>query len=228
MTNNLDNELENDRILRLIDCLHKEIHHNTTLVWQGVNRSLILFGAAIAGCSFLIKDIGIDNKGFTLIMCIIISALSMIGNRLLIFSITRNIEHGYQYNKAINCLEAILKDRFEEAKWIKYLLNSVYDSALKGTIAQKHNKQVARTFPWTFWVLSFIGVIAFVARFYIIISDDTFRTYVIGICIGIILASCVTCVTPKIQSIVALKYKDETKEWDKNFEKIDCDKNKKA
>jgi hypothetical protein len=221
MTNDSRPNYENDCILRLIDFHLKVSQHNTTLVWMGVNRSILMFGAAIAIYTFFIRIEA--NPKFELLACTIIAVLSMIGNRMLIFSITRNIEHVYQYNKAIGELEKILKNNFKDSEWIRYLPVSVYETALEGTDAAKHNKQVARTFPWTFLFLSGLGVVVFVTWFFIEISNSGYKPEIIGvgIVIGIFLAVCVYWATPKLQSMVACYYKDETKKWDKKFNKVD-------
>jgi hypothetical protein len=215
-----------DYILHIIDSLLNASQHNTLLLWQGVNRSWIFFGAAVAICTFLF-NISSSLTGhiplITQVVCAIIAALSMIGNRLIIISITRNSEHVYKYNKAIEKLEELLSVEAKKSTWVQYLPISVYKNTLKGSNTAKHNKQIARAFPWAFWFLSSVGIIGCVTW---IIKDymkgSTVCCYVCAVLIGFAAFFTVEYgLRPLLQFVLKLSYKNETEKWDEELEKME-------
>lgn len=208
-------------ILSTISTLLSEARHNTNLVWQGVHRSMVLFGAAIAICSFLIgfkSNIQYLNP----IGCAIISCFSIIGNRFFIFSITRNIEHVIKYKKAVGELEKILKSIVTTKKWVNYLPNSVYEIALKGTVTAKHNKQVSRSIPWAFLFISYVGFIGCIVWLYIeLTKTSSTSSFLMGVILGLVLLIFVDLIFRSIlQKTVIRIYKGEIDQWNDEFQRL--------
>ena len=205
---------ENEIILRLIDLHLKEIHHNNIMAWQGINRSKLVFGFAIAICTF-VQGVVVDNL-HRLYIWTAIAAITFIIIQLLLFVIKRNIEHTYQYNNALRELEKLLKVNFKQSKWVKYLINVFYDEVLEGTKTGRHTKQVIKAIPWTFLIISGAATVCFLGWIFCTKYSDLVGGIIAAIASGIIL-----CFLPYgIKWLLGRIYRKETKEWENKFEEF--------
>ena len=213
---------ETGYIFRVIDLLSQASQHNTLLVWQGVNRSIILFGSSIAICTLLL-NLKVDHI-IKPIGCLFIFGLSIIYHRFVVSSITRNNEHVYKYNKSVGKLEKILQTTFCQSQWIRYLPITVYETALKGTNAAELTKQVARAFPWSFLIISYFGLIASFTWFLFSFKIPEIQAYLIGIFASIVILFFIEFVLRRVlQTGLVLYYKDETIKWNEELNDLEND-----
>ncbi len=207
-------------LFRLIGQCREISKENTDLVWRGVNRAIVLFASNMAVCTLLfsIKN----NDLIVAIGCSIILLITIVSLKFNLSIITRNSEHVYKYNKAIEKLERRIIALHEKEKWIKFLPLTFYENALHGTESKNLTKQVSYSFPATLLLISYLGFTASgIWTVSILLSFELLNEIIIGLLISISLIVLTELLIFKLwKKLLTKKYQKMKNEWDIDLRKI--------